>query len=149
EKTSSPAAESTMSPMTIGAVWRQAIAEFDGSWNQFPFESRSMRLRSKEVKWQVTPCTLGSATASTMIEFPVQSLRKLPTSSLSPAPARDGGSSTETIRTSMAKAWERRINVLSGCAKVASIVAQPASGAKGATQLARDRRRQNRSDRGI
>src|SRR5229473_1164034 len=81
ENTSSPFVLVLMSPMVIGPVWRQAIDEFEGSMNQFPFDSRSIRLRSKRVMWQVTPSTLGSGTASTTMLLPVQSLRKLPTSS--------------------------------------------------------------------
>src|SRR5260221_13792216 len=81
ENPSSPFALVLMSPMVIGPVWRQAIEEFEGSTNQFPLDSRSIRLRSKRVMGQVTPSTLGSGTASTTMLLPVQSLRKLPTSS--------------------------------------------------------------------
>jgi len=70
-----------MSPTVSGPVCRQAIEEFDGSTNQFPFESLSISPRLKRPIWQVTPRTLGSATASTTIVLPVQSLRNWPISS--------------------------------------------------------------------
>ena len=38
-------------------------------------------LRLNRLIWQLTPCTLGSATASTTMLLPVQSFRNRPTSS--------------------------------------------------------------------
>src|SRR5262249_2520486 len=69
------------SPTVTGPVFWQAIDEFDGSTNQFPLESLSIRPRLNRLIWQLTPCTFGSATASTTIVLPVQSFLKRPTSS--------------------------------------------------------------------
>src|SRR3974390_821606 len=55
--------------------------ELEGSTNQFPFLSLSIRPRLNRLIWHVTPCTFGSATASTTMLLPVQSLRNRPTSS--------------------------------------------------------------------
>ena len=45
ENTSSPLAPVLMSPTVTAPVCRQAIDEFDGSTNQFPFDSLSIRPR--------------------------------------------------------------------------------------------------------
>ena len=87
-KTSSPFLPFSMLPMVIGPVCWHEIAALDGSSNQLPLLSRSIRLRSKLAIWQVTPCTFGSAIASTTIPLPIQSFVKLPTSSARAAPAR-------------------------------------------------------------
>src|SRR6266496_2474519 len=81
ENTSSPLALVLMSPTVIGPVCRQAIDELDGSMNQFPLESLSIRLRLNRLIWQLTPCTFGSGTASTTMVLPVQSFRNRATSS--------------------------------------------------------------------
>ena len=84
-KISSPSASAAIAPITSGPVWRQAIDEFDGSSNQLPCRSRSMKPRLKEVMWQVTPRTLGSAMASTTMSLPVQSVPISPTGSAAAA----------------------------------------------------------------
>src|SRR5208337_1823825 len=81
ENTSSPLALVSMSLIVTGPVCRQAIDELEGSTNQFPLESLSIRLRLNRLIWQVTPCTFGSATASMTMLLPVQSFRNRPTSS--------------------------------------------------------------------
>src|SRR5208282_6730988 len=81
ENTSSPPSLVLMSLIVIGPVCRQAIDELEGSTNQSPLESLSIRLRLNRLIWQVTPCTFGSATASTTMLLPVQSFRNRPTSS--------------------------------------------------------------------
>src|SRR5262249_16498222 len=81
EKTSSPFVLVSISPTVTGPVFWQAIDEFDGSTNQFPLKSLSIRPRLNRPIWQLTPCTFGSATASTTIGLPVQSFLKRPTSS--------------------------------------------------------------------
>ena len=61
ENTSSPLALVLMSPTVIGPVCRQAIDELDGSTNQFPLDSRSIRPRLNRVMWQLTPLPSGPA----------------------------------------------------------------------------------------
>jgi hypothetical protein len=68
-------------PTVIGPVCRQAIDELDGSTNQFPFDSLSIRPRLNRLMWELTPCTFGSGTASITMLLPVQSFRNWPTSS--------------------------------------------------------------------
>src|SRR5262249_38532649 len=68
-------------PITIGPVCWHEMLLFEGFSNQFPLVSRSITLRSKCTRWQVTPLTFGSGTASTTIPLPVQSLLNRPTSS--------------------------------------------------------------------
>src|SRR5271166_6089025 len=81
ENTSSPLTLVLMSPIVTGPVCRQAIDELEGSTNQLPLDSLSITLRLNRLIWQVTPCTFGSAIASTTMPLPVQSLRNSPTSS--------------------------------------------------------------------
>jgi hypothetical protein len=64
ENTSSPLALVLMSPTVIGPVWRQAIDELDGSTNQFPFDSRSIRPRLLASNQSEPRCVNGQHTNS-------------------------------------------------------------------------------------
>ncbi len=65
ENTSSPLALVLMPLIVTGPVCQQVIDELEGSTNRLPLESLSIRLPLHQLIWQVTPCTFGSATAST------------------------------------------------------------------------------------